>query len=128
MLTGYKGTSSLSTGYVYAYPTYAMNYKELLELVYLHLRESLPSEVLPATYEYYTAGAWGKDLVSLTMERCRTLRIHAPVENEVFFACIDSFGVRIDQSDNFCAQDPKFFDKIDKYIISWFRKERGLKK
>jgi hypothetical protein len=128
---GYKGSTSLSSGFVYApYPPTGWgdmsDYKELIDLVFFHVREALPKEVLPASYKVsdsYVAG-WMRPCIHLTMDKCRTLIIFPLSDNRVTFFRADFSSERRAYKDMLKIEDPSFFEELDKIILKWFRAEQ----
>lgn len=139
LLMGYQGSSYLDSGFLAPVGLVRddVNCRELLELIYLHVRESLPPEVLPASYRFSHSWAGGfgvkaglgpRDCIVVTLCECRSLVIFPVDERSVTFFYFDgelhnekicSGGVILS------VEDPEFFDDLDEFILEWFRSERS---
>jgi hypothetical protein len=135
---GYKGKTALDSGFVFApYPPLGFgddvnyNFDELMELVFFHIREALPKEVLPARYkmdESYAAGR-RRPCIHLTMDGCRTFVIFPLTDRSITFFWVDTsawsaVGDKRAYQDILMAHDPDFLDDLDGVILRWFREEQ----
>ena len=136
-LMGYQGKSFLDAGFIYApfrpLEEDTVSYKEIMELVFLHIRESLPVEVLPASYKMEKSWAAGKErpCIHLTMDECRTFMIFPLTDNSITFFYVEksawsTVGDKRAFQDILVAENPSFLDDLDKIVFKWYRSERKL--